>query len=361
MKVIKTIELTAGMVTAKPVYSKRGQLVVGANVMLTPQLINHMEYYSIEEAAIMTEECMTAPAPAETTNTISYQDRVRSTVEFKHFKRTFQHSVVFLREHINDVILLTDEQSSHCLLNQMLALFDSLDKEVHILDMLHCIRRIDTSTYAHSLNVGILCRLMGRWLHYSKEEIDILTLCGLLHDIGKSKIPKKVLLKPDKLTDEEYSVMKKHSLYGYELLKPLPLDSRIKRAALMHHERCDGTGYPLGLLEEDIDPFAIIVSIVDVYDAMTTNRVYRDAICPFEVIQRFEEEGLDRYNEEYIRVFLNHIVDTYMNYHIRLSNGTYGQIVLKNKEHLARPTIYLPTKEFLDLSKHPDIYIKEIV
>jgi putative nucleotidyltransferase with HDIG domain len=361
MKVIKTIELTAGMVTAKPVYSKRGQLVVGAQVMLTPQLINHMKFYSIEDAAIITDEQLDSPALSDTSNTISYQDRVRSTVEFKHFRRTFLHNVAFLREHINDVVLLHDEKSSHNLLNQMLALFDSLDKEVHILEMLHCIRRIDNSTYAHCLNVAILCRLMGRWLHYSKEEIDTLTLCGLLHDIGKSKIPKNVLLKPDKLTDDEYTVMKKHSLYGYEILKSLPIDPRIKRAALMHHERCDGTGYPLGLMEEDIDPFSIIVSITDVYDAMTTNRVYRDAICPFEVIAQFEREGFDKYNQEYISVFLNHIVDTYMNYHVLLNNGTYGQIVLKNKNQLARPTIYLPSKEFLDLSKHPEYYIKEIV
>ncbi|MCR4955391.1 MAG: HD-GYP domain-containing protein, partial [Lachnospiraceae bacterium] len=228
-------------------------------------------------------------------------------------------------------------------------------------EMLHCLRKTDVSTYTHSLNVAILCRLMGRWMHFSKEDVDTLTLCGLLHDIGKTKTPKNILLKPGKLTGEEFAVIKLHPLNGYEILKKLPLDSRIKRAALMHHERCDGTGYPLGLMQEEIDPFAVIVSIADVYDAMTTDRCYREAICPFTVIETFEKQGFHKYSSSYMSTFLNHVVDIYMDYHVVLNNGCCGQIVLKNQQCLARPTIYLPTKEFLDLSKHPELNIKEIM
>lgn len=360
---IKTIELTSGMITASPVYSGNGQLVVGADVMLTPQLINHLKFYGVEEASIRDQRSEKTPADSAADNLtiISYQDRIRSTVEFKHFKKEFLKSIHFLRSHIDDITRLTDKQEEQALLSEMLSLFREMDEEHHMLEMLHCIRCIDTSTYAHSMNVAILSRLMGRWLHYSKEDVDILTLCGLFHDIGKSRIPRSVLMKPARLTAEEYSVMKKHSLYGYELLKPLSLDSRIKRVALMHHERSDGSGYPLGLQTADIDPFSIIVSIADVYDAMTTDRVYREAICPFEVIETFEQEGFSKYNKHYTMVFLNHIVDTYMNYHVRLNDGSLGQIVLKNKKDLARPTLYLSSKEYLDLAMHPELYIKEII
>ena len=94
---------------------------------------------------------------------------------------------------------------------------------------------------------------------------------------------------------------------------------------------------------------------------MTTNRCYRGALCPFEVIATFEKEGFSKYKPEFIGTFLEHIVDTYMNEHVVLNNGCKGQIVLKNREQLARPTIYLQNKEFLDLSKHPDIYIQAII
>lgn len=368
MKEIMTVELTAGMVTAAPVYSDNGQLVVGADVMLTPQLINHMKFYGVLKASICSDSIITVTTKehnsknaSEDGRIISYQERIRSTSEFRHFKKMFLNNIAFLKAHIHDVLLMEDEEKNQLLLNQMLDLFKSMDEEAHILEMLNCIRSIDTSTYAHCLNVAILSRLMGRWLHYSPEEIDTLTLCGLFHDIGKSKIPKQVLMKPDQLNEDEYSIMKKHSLYGYEILKPLPIDPRIKRVALMHHERSDGTGYPLGLSETDIDPLSVIVSIADVYDAMTTDRVYRDAICPFEVIETFEKEGFTKYNEDYVTIFLNHIVDTYMNYYVLLNNGSYGQVVLKNKKHLSRPTIYLSSREFLDLTLHPELYIKDIV
>jgi len=365
---IKTIELTAGMITAAPIYSANGQLIVGADVMLTPQLINHMKFYGVSVAHIQADSLVPHTTGLKPPNDcvrddtiISYQERIRSTLEFRHFKKMFFHCVDFLKNHIHDVLLMENEEKGQLLLQQMLSLFRSMDEETHILEMLHCIRCTDTSTYAHSLDVAILSRLMGQWLHYSEEDIDVLTLCGLFHDVGKSQIPTSVLLKPGRLTDEEYSVMKKHSLYGYDILKPLPIDSRIKRAALMHHERYDGSGYPLGLKGEDIDPFSTIVSIADVYDAMTSDRVYRDALCPFEVIDTFEQEGFTKYNGIFVSVFLNHIADTYMNYHVLLSDGSCGQIVLKNKAHLSRPTVYLPTKEFLDLTMHPELYIKDIV
>ena len=129
----------------------------------------------------------------------------------------------------------------------------------------------------------------------------------------------------------------------------------------MHHERSDSTGYPLGLVKEEIEEFAIIVSIADVYDAMTSNRCYRIGLCPFEVVANFEREGFHKYNTRQVRSFLNRVVDSYMNNYVLLSNGNQGQIVWKNQEHLARPTIYLPTRNFIDLAVHPELYIQAII
>ena len=376
MREILTKDLVPGMVTAKPVLSKSRQVIVGSNVVLTKALINHLDFYNIKGTLILDEslpeekpvseaEKVYPPQPVSIASPIhdivSSQQQARDTIECKHFKNTFLENIDFLKGYINDVILRNKDPDGQPLLDQMLILFDSLDDSINIYDILHNLRRIDDSTYAHSINVAILCRLMGQWLEFSKEDIDVLTLCGLLHDIGKFKISKAILSKPGSLTNEEYAVIKRHSLNGYEILRDLPLDSRVKRAALMHHERCDGSGYPLGLVREDIDSFSVIVSIADVYDAMTSKRCYRDAICPFEVIATFEKEGFHKYNPTYVSTFLNHIVDSYMNDNVLLNNGRNGQIVWKNKDQLARPTIYLPTREFVDLSKHPELFIQAII
>lgn len=115
----------------------------------------------------------------------------------------------------------------------------------------------DDSVYVHSLNVSLICRQIGKWIKADDATLDMLTLAGLLHDIGKLKIPTELLNKPGKYTDEEFAQVRLHTQYGYELLKPLPLDAHIKLAALSHHERCDGTGYPSGLTTNDIDPYAL--------------------------------------------------------------------------------------------------------
>lgn len=360
MEVKATSDLVAGMVTAKPVCTKAGQVIIQGNVSLTEQMISHLGFYGIHSVSVFSEsECKDACPP--NADIINYQQQVKDNIEYKYFKQSFLENVEYLKHYINDVIIKNEVAEGEGLLEQTLNLFNSLQGTVNIFDILHCIRKIDDSTYAHSVNVAIICRLMGQWLGKSKEDIDVLTLCGLLHDIGKCKTPRSILTKPGELTAEEYNIVKRHPINGYALLKSQPLDPRIKRCALMHHERCDGTGYPLGLLKDDIDDFAVIVSIADVYDAMTTARCYRDALCPFEVIATFEREGFHKYNPSYVTTFLNHIVDSYMNNQVLLNNGNKGQIVWKNKEQLARPTLYLPSQKFLDLTKHPELFIESII
>lgn len=198
------------------------------------------------------------------------------------------------------------------------------------------------------------------WLKYSDEDLDVLTLAGLLHDIGKCKIPNAIILKKGKLTDAEYEVIKAHAQLGYDILKDQPLDERIKNAALMHHERYDGTGYPNHLVGKEIDDMAAIVAIADVYDAITSDRCYRRALCPFEVIASFELEGLNRYNPQFILCFLEHIANTYVNNNVLLSNGQTGKIILIT-QRLTRPVIQLEDQTFLDLNDRPDLYIQAII
>jgi HD-GYP domain-containing protein (c-di-GMP phosphodiesterase class II) len=128
----------------------------------------------------------------------------------------------------------------------------------------------------------------------------------------------------------------------------------------MHHERCDGSGYPLGLGEDRINKYAKIVAIADVYDAMTAARIYRGPLCPFKVISIFETEGLQKYDGKYILTFLEHIATTYMNNRVRLSNGKEGEVVFMNRNSLSKPMIKCG-KTFIDLSKEPDIYIETFV
>ena len=127
------------------------------------------------------------------------------------------------------------------------------------------------------------------------------------------KIPEEIIKKPGILTEEEYTEIKNHPRRGYNLLKPMKLDERIKKVALMHHERCDGSGYPDGLWGDQIDEFAKIVAIADVYDALTSAMVYRGALCPFEVINMVvEQDGDKRFDPKYLHPFLEGVVKSFI-------------------------------------------------
>ena len=129
----------------------------------------------------------------------------------------------------------------------------------------------------------------------------------------------------------------------------------------MHHERCDGSGYPFGFQKDDLSPFSMVLAIVDVYDAMTAARSYRGPLCPFCVIQQFEDEGLQKFNPKYILTFLEHIAATYQNNRVLLSNGRRATIVMLNKHRLSKPIVQFEDESFLDLSKQNELTITAVI
>ena len=376
MKEYQTKNLLPGMVTATPVRTKRGQLIINPNVELTRTLISRLEFYGI--ASVQITEDKQAAAPMETpkdpayfpakspvsapspVSDASYSQKLKSSPEFQRFQVDFTLRSQDLKNCFDAYLSDGGTVNKEELLSKTISLVSPKQTTLDVFDMLHNMRQVNDSTYAHSLNVAIISRIIGKWLHFSNEELDTLTLAGLLHDIGKTKIPDEVLNKDGKLTDEEFQMIRNHPKYGYDILKSQPLNSHIKKAALMHHERCDGSGYPMGLTMEEIDDYALIIAIADVYDAMTAARSYRAPLCPFEVIAEFEKDGLQKYKPKYILTFLENIANAYQNNRVMLSDGTSARIVLLNHRRLSKPLVQLDDGACIDLEKSP-LYIKAII
>ncbi|TIH17026.1 HD-GYP domain-containing protein [Marinifilum sp. JC120] len=169
------------------------------------------------------------------------------------------------------------------------------------------LKRYDEYTYTHSINVNLYSLLLGKALGLSRNELESLGVAALFHDVGKGRIPNKVLNKPGKLTDSEYEVMKSHPQEGLEVLRDVKgLDQAVLRGVVEHHERYDGNGYPSKIKGEDIHPFGRIIAISDVYDALTSVRVYKKAITPAKTLsQMYKWKGTDfdpAYLNRFIRV-----------------------------------------------------------
>jgi len=361
MEQIKAIKIPIsqalpGMVVAKDIYTRDNHLVIAKNTTLTDKIIARLEFYSIEELTVVS---IANPKYIIDKEQASYYNRIRKSEGFKRFHMAYQNTISNFKDSLVSIASDKTELDTKRLLSDTSNILLLCNTSFELFDMLHCIRNYDDTTFVHSLNVALISNIIGRWLGFSKYDLEMITLAGLLHDIGKILIPPEIITKPDKLTREEYNTVKQHTVRGYQILSNKNIDQRIKATALLHHERCDGSGYPFGLQTDQIEPFARLVAIADVYDAMTCARVYRGPMCPFEVLSIFESEGLNKYDPEYILTFMEGIAQTYIHNTVRLSNGMTGEIVMINKLALSKPVVMVGDS-FIDLSKQRDVRITAI-
>jgi len=363
MQIVKTSRLKPGMVTAAPVTIRHGLPVVKECITLTNSLISRIAFYEIKEVKIE-DQINSAETFGSAPSTPTYSRRIASSSLFQRFKTDYAKSVIDLKNALSAVLASQNPPDAGTFYQILQPLLSDAPTSLQMFGFLHAMPETGDSVYAHSLNVALISDMLGKWLSLPQEELEILAAASLLHDIGKLKIPAEILDKPEKYTPEEFELVKKHPVFGYELLSFYEqIDPRIPKAALFHHERCDGTGYPQGLKMNEMkesDHFAQIIAIADVYDAMTAKRAHRAALCPFHVIADFEIEGLQKYNPKYILTFLERIAYTYQSNRVMLTDGRYAKILMLNRQFLSRPIVEVEDG-IVDLSKTPDIRIQTLL
>lgn len=170
------------------------------------------------------------------------------------------------------------------------------------------LEKYDQNTYQHSVNVCVLSFQIGEAMSYSEQELRLLALCGLMHDIGKIYMPRRTLFKKGSLTENEYDFIKKHTLIGYEMVKNrADISEVIKHTILCHHENENGSGYPNNRTANQLHDFAKIVHICDVYDAMISSRSYKDVMAPDIVYTYMNEQSGKMFNKKILNIFVEEV------------------------------------------------------
>jgi putative nucleotidyltransferase with HDIG domain len=228
--------------------------------------------------------------------------------------------------------------------------FESMQGCSYITKCMNEIHNIDEYTYYHCVNVAFYSMLIGKWLGRSKDEIFGLILAGLLHDIGKIKISNKILNKNGSLSNEEYEIVKNHTVFGYGLLNEVEeISIEVKRAALLHHERVDRSGYPFNASTEALGLYAKVVAIADVFDAMTSDRVYKKRDTPFNAFEMFITIGIGSFDPIILSTFLKNIAKYYIGSNVVLNSGEKGKIVYIPPHDILSPIVET-NSGYLDLS-----------
>ncbi|MFZ5351573.1 MAG: HD-GYP domain-containing protein [Bacillota bacterium] len=342
VRIVNVQSCEPGMVIANDIMNEYGAVILYKNSKLDEYAINKLKRMDIEYVKVFREYAIEENKVA--VNEALYNN---SLSDFKDIVWNISCGKNIELSRVQEVV--TSLSSNFNSINDVVS---SLSK----------IRAVDEYTFCHGLNVSLLSTLLGKWLNLHSSQIKLLAQAGLLHDIGKTKISPAILNKPGLLTPEEYEEMKKHPILGYNILeKTQGVSKDIAMAVLMHHEREDGSGYPFGATSSKIHYNAKIISVVDVFDAMTSNRVYKKRQPPFDVLELYESEYLTKCDAGILMTFLKRISSYYIGNFVKLSNGDKGEIVYINQNRISRPIIRLKDSDIIDLSYRPDLKVVELL
>lgn len=211
-----------------------------------------------------------------------------------------------------------------------------------------------------SVQMALTSYQLARWCKLPEKDWTAVALAALLHDIGNTRVDPAILRKPSRLTPAELNEMRQHTVYGFRLLEGVPsLNQGISLAALQHHERIDGSGYPMKVTGEKIHPYAKIVAIADMYHAMTSVRNYRKAESPYLVLEQLQTEAFGKLDPYYVQTFIDRATQFHNGMLVQLNDNRVGEIVFTDRNHPTRPMVSVGG-EIINLAKQRDIYICSI-
>ncbi len=229
-------------------------------------------------------------------------------------------------------------------------LVENITSNAHMMFNMMDLKNYDDYTYRHSLSVSIYSTITGISMGMGMNALEKLALSGILHDMGKSRIPRWIVNKPGKLTEEEYSIMRRHPTLGVEMFPrtTVQISPKVLLAVEQHHERYDGTGYPKGIKGKEIGLFGRILAAADVYDALTSKRPYRNALMPNEAIEYIVANCGNHFDPEVVEAFFKSVEAYPLGVCVKLSNGAQAVVAKNYKENTLRPMVRIisPGSEF---------------
>lgn len=348
MRKVHIDKVQLGTRLARTIFNSDGGVLLSKGIEIRESFVDKLRSHGISE--IYLDDAVS-------------EDVVVSDVVCEH---TRNDAVVLVKRMMNNYLFTSsaDIEPVKVMVNKII---DELLDNDDIINNLSDIKSVDDYTFEHSVNVCILSLITGIGLGFDVSKLRDLGTGAMLHDIGKMCIPGEILKKPSQLTVEEFEQIKKHTIFGYDILKKSGKVNLVSAfIAFGHHERYDGSGYPLQLKSDNIQLCARIVAVADVYDALTSDRVYRKRLKPNEVFEYITSLGAHHFDPRVIESFVKYVTIYPAGTGVMLNTRERGLVVRANKNIPTRPVIRIIYDERqkrlenfheTDLAEKPNIFI----
>ncbi|WP_139492908.1 HD-GYP domain-containing protein [Brevibacillus dissolubilis] len=366
MPIYEVNRLPAGARLAAEVHTSLGGLLFLKGTLLEERDLEILEAFLVDQVEIeedpmlfIKDEKKDEPLPESKEEPVAKRKETKIPDKYE-FEQKFDKAIVSFRNMLKNI--QSGQNIPVLEVREIISpLLQTVSEQPNLLLSLRRVSNVDTYTYEHSVAVGLLAYVIAKWMKMPEKEWMQIALAGILLDVGKTKIDPKILWKPGKLTPEEFEEMKKHTVYGYQLIKSAPgLSEGVAMAALQHHEREDGSGYPLGLKSNKIHIYSKIVAVADVYHAMCSNRVYREGTSPYMVVEQLIQDSFGKLDPAIVHTFVNAITQFSAGTVVELSDGSIGRIVFTDRNNPTRPMVEV-NKKIINLAENRKIAIVKVM
>ncbi|SHG81251.1 HD-GYP domain-containing protein [Ornithinibacillus halophilus] len=355
---VKPSQLVPGCILIRDVIGKTGRPIVPRKAILTKQHIDFLDKFLINQVDVsdkLSNGKPFEPKKLERQKKIQKSDITSYPFE-KHYQLVVEAFKKLFQKWQNNIPI--EIPLVRKLIVPLIERMEDIGSSIY---QLHRFTNKKDYFYHHSVSVAILAAYIGKKLGYEKGEWIQIGLAGFLSDAGMSKLG-NIIFKEEELSTAEFQEIKKHPTYSYRMVEHNSLvTTHVKLAVLQHHERLDGSGYPLGLTQGKIHPFAKIISICDMYHAMMSQRTYKESQSPFKVIETLQNEQFSKLDPKVVQTFLQGITDFSIGTKVILSNGEAAEIVFMDSNQPTRPMVKLENSEIISLSNNKELFIKDIV
>ncbi|MGM9929178.1 MAG: HD-GYP domain-containing protein [Bacillus sp. (in: firmicutes)] len=329
MRLLEVKQVKVNQVLGRTIYNERNQVLLGEGVVLTEKLLQRLEDLGISFIYVQDEHIV-----PESTIT----DQLRRTT-IQSMEKLFKN-IGESKELASTYFLMDRASKDFKALIRYIS--DEIKKSEELLTIMTDVYILDSYIFTHSLNVTLYSLAIGLELKLEQKQLEILGLGAMLHDVGKLNVSKDILNKPGKLTDDEYKEIKEHAENGFRILKDVStLPLLVAHCAYQHHERLDGSGYPRGINGQDIHLFGKIIAVADVFDAVTSNRVYRRAMLPHEGLEILYAGSGTLFDQSIIEAFRKSVAIYPIGLTVTLSDYRIGVVSKQNHGSSDRPFVHI--------------------